>query len=70
MSLKSDSFPNYLWDPNNKNLTIVRTNKPFLCPTMATPAKFDSLEEAQRFLREQDIKGTIGKLVSSQFNPE
>jgi hypothetical protein len=62
----SQNFPAYVWDPKTKEMRIIATNKPFLCSVTVEVAKFDSIEDAQQHLKEHNIDGIVGELISEE----
>jgi len=64
--MEDSSFPKYIWDPVTEQITIVRTGRVFLDPVTAEPAKLYDHDAAQRFIREQNLSGVVGKLISSE----
>lgn len=55
-------FPDYIWDPNTKELYVSDTNTPFIHSGefLEGPMKFSSKEQVKRFLQENNLTGTLG----------
>lgn len=62
-----DIFPDYIWNPKDGTLLSLKTGAKFLDPVTAETAVFNDKETVQNFLKEQNLNGIIGELISDEL---
>tara|TARA_R110002074_G_scaffold189442_1_gene355201 strand:- start:202 stop:390 length:189 start_codon:yes stop_codon:yes gene_type:complete len=61
------SYPDYIFEPESRQLRSSADNKYFVEPSDCSENKyqqFNSLEEARHFLNEQKMSGTLGVKIN------
>jgi hypothetical protein len=63
-------FPKYLWSPKTGYLYVSDSQRPFLCAETVAPVKFESLDDINRYLHEQNLEGSVGRIINNQNENE
>ena len=63
-------FPKYLWNPKTGCLYLSDSQRPFLCSETVTPVKFKELDDIYRYLQEQKLEGTVGRIINNHDENE
>jgi hypothetical protein len=63
-------FPKYLWNPSTGYLYVSDSQRPFLCAETVAPVKFKSLDDINRYLHDQNLEGSVGRIINNQNENE